>query len=125
MSVVVACFAIGLFFLELENGVSLLSARTVAVNVLVAGQLFYLFNSRFIMQSSLSLRDLISNRAALIASGMLVFFQLAFTYFPPLQLWFGTEAIGPVDWLFVIGAGAAVFVLVEVEKAMVRRIKKQ
>ena len=125
VSVVVACFAIGLFFLELENGVSLLSARTVAVNVLVAGQLFYLFNSRFIMQSSLSLRDLISNRAALIASGMLVFFQLAFTYFPPLQLWFGTEAIGPVDWLFVIGAGAAVFVLVEVEKAMVRRIKKQ
>ena len=120
VSFLVACFAIGLFFYELHNGVSLLSARTMAVNVLVAGQLFYLFNSRFIMHSSMSVKDLISNRAAMIAVGLLVFFQLAFTYFPPLQLWFGTEGIRLVDWLLVIGSGVAVFLLVEVEKAVVR-----
>jgi calcium-translocating P-type ATPase len=56
VSIVVACLAIGLFFRELGNGNALLSARTVAVNVLVAGQLFYLFNSRFIMQSSMSVK---------------------------------------------------------------------
>jgi hypothetical protein len=47
-------------------------ARTVAVNALVAGQLFYLFNTRFIMRSSIGLERLLSNRAALIAVGVLV-----------------------------------------------------
>ncbi|MCJ8500547.1 cation-translocating P-type ATPase [Desulfatitalea alkaliphila] len=124
VSVLVACFAIGLFFYELDNGVSLLSARTMAVNVLVAGQLFYLFNSRFIMQSSLSLKGLLSNRAALMAVGLLTLFQLMFTYLPPFQLWFGTEAIRPVDWLLILGAGVAVFFIVELEKAVVRRWRK-
>lgn len=121
VSVLVACFAIGLFFYELDNGISLLSARTMAVNVLVAGQLFYLFNSRFIMQSSLSLKGLFSNRAALIAVGLLIFFQMIFTYLPPFQLWFGTQAIRPADWLLILGAGLVVFFLVELEKAVVRR----
>ncbi len=67
VAVVVACFAIGLFFYELNNGASLLSAGTMAVNVLVSGQLFYLFNSRFIMRPSTSFRDLVSNRAAILA----------------------------------------------------------
>jgi magnesium-transporting ATPase (P-type) len=123
VSVLVACFAIGLFFYELDNGISLLSARTMAVNVLVTCQLFYLFNSRFIMQSSLSIKGLLSNRAALLAVGLLVVFQVLFTYAAPFQLWFGTEGIRLVDWLLILGAGLAVYLLVEVEKAVVRRMQ--
>ena len=123
VSIIVACLAIGLFFHELDNGNSLLSARTVAVNVLVAGQLFYLFNSRFIMQSSMSVKGLANNRAALVAVGLLVFFQMLFTYLPPFQLWFGTEGLRPLDWIWIVGAGLAVFFLVELEKAVVRRVR--
>ena len=124
VAVIVACFAIGFFFHALNNGASLLSARTLAVNVLVSGQLFYLFNSRFILQSSLSVKGLLSNRAALVAAGLLVFFQLGLTYLPPLQLWFGTASIRPLDWLWILGAGMVVFVLVEIEKALVRRFRQ-
>jgi magnesium-transporting ATPase (P-type) len=124
VAVIVACFAIGFFFHALNNGTSLLSARTMAVNVLVSGQLFYLFNSRFILQSSLSVKGLLSNRAALVAVGLLVFFQLGLTYLPPLQLWFGTESIRALDWLWILGAGMVVFVLVEIEKALVRRFRQ-
>lgn len=100
-------------------------ARTVAVNVLVAGQLFYLFNSRFILRPSLSYKALVSNRAALIAAGLLVFFQLVFTYSPLFQGWFGTDGIRSRDWLWVIGSGLVVFFLVELEKAIVRRIRER
>jgi magnesium-transporting ATPase (P-type) len=123
VSLVVATFALTLFFYELRTGMEIESARTIAVNVLVAGQLFYLFNSRFIMQSSLSLKSIFNNRAALIAVVLLVFFQLLFTYWWPFQLWFGTAAIRLVDWLWIVGSGLVVFFLVELEKTIVRRVQ--
>jgi hypothetical protein len=55
--------------------------------------------------------------------GLLVFFQMIFTYFPPFQLWFGTEGLRPSDWVWIVGAGLAVFFLVELEKAVVRRVR--
>lgn len=125
VSMIVACLAIGLFFYELADGNSLLTARTLAVNVLVAGQVFYLFNSRFILQSSLSIKSLFNNRAALIALGLLIVFQLAFTYLAPFQLWFGTEGLGSLDWLMIVSAGLVVFFLVEIEKAVVRRLQQK
>ncbi len=120
---IIATLALVLFFIELEFGHSLESARTVAVNVLVAGQVFYLFNSRFIMQSSLSVTRLLSNRAALLAVGLLIIFQLMFTYLPIFQLWFGTAAIRWQDWGLVLLAGLLVFFAVELEKALTRFIK--
>ena len=121
VSLLIAFAALWLFFHELETGLSVESARTVAVNVLVAGQLFYLFNSRFIMRPALSLEGIFGNRVVLLVVGLLLVFQMVFTYAPPMQLWFGTEAIGPQDWLFVVSAGLGVFLLVEIEKALVRR----
>jgi hypothetical protein len=56
----------------------------------------------------------------LIAVSLLVVFQLVFTYVPVFQTWFGTGPMTLRDWGWALGAGLAVFVIVEVEKALMR-----
>ena len=120
VAVIVAVASQALFFREFEGGADVDAARTLAVNVLVAGQLFYLFNSRFIIGPAWGLRRLLSNRAALLAVAVLVVLQGVFTYAPWFQTWFGTAGLAAGDWLWVLAAGLAVFLLVEVEKGVVR-----
>ena len=123
VAVIVAAVSQLLFFRELSGGAEIEAARTVAVNVLVAGQLFYLFNSRFIMGPSFGVQRLLSNRAVLIAVAVLICFQGIFTYAAPFQTWFGTAPLAAGDWVWVLGAGLVVFLGVEVEKAVVRTVK--
>jgi magnesium-transporting ATPase (P-type) len=123
VAVIVAAAALYLFLRELDAGRPPEAARTLAVNTLVAGQVFYLFNARYIHARSLSLRRLLANRAALIAGGLLFIFQAAFTYVPIFQTWFGTAAMTAEDWLWATAAGALVFAVVEFEKALLRRRK--
>jgi magnesium-transporting ATPase (P-type) len=124
VSLLGATAALGFFLWELRAGLDVERARTLAVNTLVAVELCYLFNARYIVHSSLSLRRLVENRAALLAAGLLVIFQLAFTYLPLLQRWFGTAPLEAWEWLLVTGAGVAVFLIVEAEKALARRRRK-
>jgi magnesium-transporting ATPase (P-type) len=121
VSVLIAGAAILLFNRQIQAGAGIEAARTLAVNALVAGQLFYLFNSRFIIRRSLSLDGFLGNKKSLMAVGALVLLQLAFTYLGPMQDLFGTASISATDWSLAIGAGFAVFLLVEAEKALVRR----
>jgi magnesium-transporting ATPase (P-type) len=121
VAVIVAAASQYLFLRELAIGRSPELARTLAVNTLVAGQVFYLFSARYLLAPSLGARQLLSNRAALIAVAVLLVFQAVFTYLPLFQTWFGTAALGPAHWVWVLGAGVAVFALVEIEKTVVRR----
>jgi magnesium-transporting ATPase (P-type) len=100
-------------------------AQTMAVNTLVLGQVFYLFNSRFIRESSLRLDLLCTNRVVWIAIAVLVVLQLMFVYVPFLNLWFHSAPIAPRDWFLPIGIGVFIFLAVEAEKAVVRRIKPE
>jgi magnesium-transporting ATPase (P-type) len=121
VSAMVATACIALFLLELRAGVDPDLARTVAVNALVTAEAFYLFNCRFIWRSSMGMRSLSGNRAVHVAIGVLVLLQLAFTYLPFMQAWFGTAAMRPMDWLYCLALGAGLFCVVEAEKAMGRR----
>ena len=51
----------------------------------------------------------------------LVVLQLLFTYAPPMQTLFGTAAIGLDDWGRILVFGCAVFLVVEIEKGVIRR----
>lgn len=121
VSAVVAAACIGLFLLELEAGSDVERARTIAVNALVTAEAFYLFSCRFIWRSSVGLRSLRGNRAVLIAVGVLVLLQLAFTYVPLMQTWFGTAGLDALEWFWCVLLGAGVFCIVELEKAIGRR----
>jgi magnesium-transporting ATPase (P-type) len=121
VSVLVAAACIGLFLLEIGDGVDTARARTIAVNALVMAEAFYLLNCRAIWRSSAGPHALRGNRAVLVAIGLLLVLQLAFIYLPPMQLWFGTAAITAVDWAWCLLVGIGVFTVVEIEKAFGRR----
>jgi magnesium-transporting ATPase (P-type) len=120
VSAIVATACIALFLMELRAGVEPDLARTVAVNALVTAEAFYLFNCRFVWRSSMGMRSLSGNRAVHMAIGVLVLLQMAFTYLPLMQTWFGTAAMRPLDWLYCLALGAGVFCIVEAEKAVGR-----
>ena len=61
------------------------------------------------------------SRPVLIAGGLVIVFQLLFTYAPPMQFLFYTEALDAATWAEIVAISATVFFLVEVEKYVIRR----
>jgi len=120
VSIILMVGTFGLFIWEMERGVSIEYARTVAVNTLVMFEIFYLFNSRYITASVLSWSGFTGNRYVLIAIVILVIFQLGFTYLAPMQSLFGTAAIELSTWLRIVIVASSVLFLVEFEKYVVR-----
>jgi magnesium-transporting ATPase (P-type) len=94
-----------------------------AVNSLVAGQLFYLFNSRKIKLPGIG-KNFFNNKYAFYAAGALILLQAFFVYVPFMNNFFDTEAIELSYWLYPLAAGAAVFIIVETEKFIARKISK-
>jgi len=120
VSVILTSGTFGLFLWEMEKVISIEHARTVAVNTLVMFEIFYLFNSRYITASVFNRAGLAGNRYVLIAIGILMIFQLGFTYLAPLQSLFGTTSIDFTIWLRILIVASSVLFLVELEKYFVR-----
>jgi magnesium-transporting ATPase (P-type) len=95
-------------------------ARAVAVNALVIGQVFYLLNSRYKLDSSLSLKAHLGNKYLLIGIGAVVVLQLLFTYAPPFQTLFETAALPLWVWPWLVLGGLLFFLVVEAEKLIIR-----
>jgi magnesium-transporting ATPase (P-type) len=94
VSILIGGATIAVFLYEQQAGTSLELARTLAVNTLVWGQAFYLFNSRYLRESSLSVERLFANRVAWLTVGVLAVLQLTFVYAPFMHAWFGSAALG-------------------------------
>lgn len=124
VSLLIGGITLGLYYYLKDAGYELEQARTIAINILVAGQVFYLFNCRYLHESGFN-RGFFDNKAALIAVGALILLQLVFVYAPFMNTWFGTEPILASYWLWAIGSGFAVFVLVEAEKYIFRGFAKK
>ncbi|AZG78821.1 HAD-IC family P-type ATPase [Methylocystis rosea] len=110
----------GLYELEKARGMGLDSARTVAVNTLVACEVAYLFNARFLSESSLSLKGFFGSSAVLISIGIVVALQAMFTYVPFMHSLFHTTPLDAEIWGHIAFASALLFLLVEIEKAIFR-----
>ena len=117
--------SVGFFLWELERGVSLEAARTVAVNVLVMCEIFYLFNCRYLFAASSGVSGFTQSRPVLLSIAIVVLLQLLFTYAPVMQHLFGTSAIDIAAWWRILLFGVLVFAAVELEKAGMRRWNRQ
>jgi magnesium-transporting ATPase (P-type) len=95
-------------------------ARAVAVNALVIGQVFYLLNSRYKLDSSLSLKAHLGNKYLAMGIGAVVVLQLLFTYAPPFETLFETEAVPLWVWPWLFLGGLVFFFVVEAEKLVIR-----
>jgi magnesium-transporting ATPase (P-type) len=111
---------LGAFFWMKSDNASDALARAVAVNALVIGQVFYLLNSRYKLDSSLSLKAHLGNTYLALGIGAVVILQLLFTYAPPLQALFETEAIPLWVWPRLFCGGFLFFLVVEAEKFIIR-----
>jgi magnesium-transporting ATPase (P-type) len=121
MSVLMMTGALGLFLWELEDGTSLETARTMAVNAVVAAEMFYLINSRFIFASVLNWKGLTGNRVVLLAVVACSLLQVAYTHVPLLQGIFDATHLSVLEWFKALGAGLLVFFAAELEKFIIRR----
>jgi magnesium-transporting ATPase (P-type) len=111
------------FFWMKDQGASDQLARTVAVNAITIGQVFYLLNSRYLLDSSLSLKAHLGNNYLPLGIGAVVILQLLFTYAPPLQALFHNEAIPLYVWPWLLLGGLVFFLVVEAEKMIIRSSK--
>ncbi|HCX64387.1 MAG TPA: carbonate dehydratase [Eubacteriaceae bacterium] len=99
-------------------------AQTVAVNTIVIGELFYLFNCRKMRESSLT-HGFLKNKVVFISTIALVALQLAFNYLPFMNSWFGSETTSLAQWTIPLLCGIGVFVIVEIEKVISEKIRKR
>jgi magnesium-transporting ATPase (P-type) len=121
VSVLSAGATLGLLQATLADGGSVESARTLVINTLVAMEIGYLFSLRFLSRTSLTWHAALGTPTVLYAIGALTLAQLAITYVPLMNRLFGTAPLTAGQLALAVGAGAALMLILEAEKAVLRR----
>jgi Ca2+-transporting ATPase len=109
--------AFGLFEWELANGESLAAARTMAVNVFVFSEMFYLFNCRSLEYSIFHV-GVFSNLWVIFGALSMTLLQLLFTYWLPMQKLFGSASFSFDQWLLILGVAITIYCTVGLEKLL-------
>jgi len=122
VSVLLMLGTFGLFELEMAQSGNVALARTLAVNLLVFGEMFYLFNCRSLTQPIWEL-GLFSNRGFWGGILLMTALQLVYTYFPLFNRVFGSHPMGAGDWAAVLGFSLVISLAVGAEKAI--RFKRE
>jgi calcium-translocating P-type ATPase len=107
--------AFGLFKWELVNGATIEKARTMAVNVFVVIEAFYLFNARSFSRSPFEL-GLTSNMWVIGGFASMMVLQILFTYTPVMNRLFSSAPVDLMDWIKIIVCGVIVYGVVEYDK---------
>ena len=108
----------------LNKGVSEEIVKTVTIQTIVITQMFHLFNSRSIRKSAFS-GDFFGNKAVFVVSGLLILLQLSITYIPFMNNVFGTVMLPLHFWLYPFLFGLGIFIIVEIEKFVMRKISNR
>jgi len=125
VSLVFTLGVFGQFLLAQAQGLSVEMARTMTVNTLVVMEIFYLFSVRYTYGSSLTLQGLKGTPAVLMAIAGVTLLQLIFTYTPFMHTLFGTTPLSLQQGMQIVAFGVVVLMILETEKWVVRRLKKQ
>ncbi|MGM0656752.1 MAG: cation-transporting P-type ATPase [Thermodesulfobacteriota bacterium] len=121
VSLLLVIGAFGLFKLELIlTGGNEALARTLAVNVFVFGEMFYLFNCRSMTHPVWTL-GLFSNPLLWVGVGIMIIMQLIYTYLPVFNTIFESAPMGFREWGLVLINSSLIFILVEIEKKISRK----
>ena len=115
VSVLMLAGTFGLFTWEVHRGASAAEARTVAVNVIVMVELFYLLACRSLERSIFDIGVLTNPWAAWGALTMLGL-QALLTYAPFMQRLFHTAPIGLDAWGRILAVAVVVYLVIEAKK---------
>jgi len=116
VSLLFLCGVFGMYHYAVDRGYSLELARTIALNTLVAMEIFHLFFIRNIYGTSLTWKAVRGTKMVWTVVIAITVAQFAITYLPLLQAVFATEAIPFRDGLLIVGVGMALFAIIETEK---------
>jgi Ca2+-transporting ATPase len=112
--------AFGLFEYTTGAGYTTEQARTVAVNVIVFGEIFFLFSCRSLLRPSWK-SGFRTNPILFAGVAAMIGLQMLFTYVPAMNALFSTAPISAPTWLYIVGVGVLVHLVMETEKWIRRR----
>ncbi|WP_202318561.1 cation-translocating P-type ATPase [Archaeoglobus neptunius] len=101
----------------------LTQAQTAAFAAVIAVHIFYLFTARSITESALTFSPF-SNKWILAGVAISAATLLMIVYVPSLQIPFRTTAIPPEWWIPIILLASSGFIVIEVEKFLIKRLGK-
>lgn len=122
VSLLMAGGAFVAYELSRRAGLDVPTAQTMVVNTIVAIEIVYLYSVRHVPGSGLSPAALAGPRAVSAGVVVTLLAQVAFTHLPAMNAIFGSRAPDPAEGLIVVAIAAAVLVVVEIEKAVARRL---
>ena len=100
-------------------------ARTMAVNTLVAMEVFYLFAVRYLDTPSITLRGVVGTPVVVGALVAVVILQSLFTWAPPLNEAFGSAPVDLAGLAFSVTAGAVILLLLDMETRLRDRLGRR
>jgi magnesium-transporting ATPase (P-type) len=122
VSLLMVAGTFGVYLWAIGRDLSPETARTMAVNAMVAMEIVYLFCSRFVHGTTVTWPAVLGTRAILIGVVVTIAAQVAFTFLPALQVLFGTRALSSADGLAIAVVGLLFFALVEAERWVSRAL---
>ncbi|EKX34242.1 hypothetical protein GUITHDRAFT_80735 [Guillardia theta CCMP2712] len=93
-------------------------ARAAAFNMLVFGEIAYAINCRYLRSTSIRMEIITGNKWCWISILITAVLQVFLTYTPGVNSFFSNEAIDGIAWLRILGMMIAIFLFVELEKAI-------
>ncbi|WP_138420722.1 cation-transporting P-type ATPase [Aquibacillus sediminis] len=121
VSLIVGLACLYIFIDMINQGYGHAVVNTIILNAIVFSEMFYLFNARSEKEPAFN-NDFFSNKVAFAVSGLLILFQLGVTYLPVLNIALGTAPMTLEQWLIPIILGSVVFVIVEIEKVISKKL---
>lgn len=119
VSLLLCAGATGVFLYEVSRGEGDAADRAAAVSMIVFGSLFYVLSCCSLVASAWSI-GFLTNRWLWAGIAGMAALQVAFVQVPVFNRFFHTAPLDPGGWYRVLGFGAAIFIVVEVEKALRR-----
>ena len=121
VSVLFSIGVFGQFELARALGDDVETARTMALNTLVAMEVFYLFSVRYLRAASITWEGIKGTQPVLIAVAIVLVLQAVVTYAPFMNGLFETRPLSLIQLAQCTLPGIALLVILEIEKRIVGR----
>ncbi|MTD42019.1 HAD-IC family P-type ATPase [Erwinia sp. CPCC 100877] len=95
--------------------------QTILLQNIVLAQALYMINCRELLEPSLN-KDFFQNKVLFLSLGILFLLQAGVIFLPVAQLLIGTTALSLGQQLVIVGNVLLLFVVVEIEKSITKRI---
>jgi magnesium-transporting ATPase (P-type) len=124
--IVIQMFVVGFYMLitsyimfnhAISIGHSVDYARTIAVNIFVFIELFYLFSCKE-LEKSVFKTNILNNKPLLVGVATMVFIQIAFTHTNFMNTMFKSTPLDHVTWLQILVISFGVLFVVEIKRSI-------